>query len=262
MCVHCGQTVGTFPYARKATIAFMWATCPCREAVWLADWQAVAAIEAAYRQQQTEQRLGDSGMRLVQDLQLATFDPTRLMNAADAAHPYTVATAWLAQALDYGPQARYRDGASPLPALYFYSPGKGRGKTHLAAGLAHAVVEQHKLVAFLQEHSYLERRWGCDLEELEQVSSLPGDRAWLTVIDDIGQRARASDAVADAWYAVFNRRWLKAGWTIITSNKTPDELVEQGTINDATYSRIAQMTGKRVITFEGEDVRLATATHG
>ncbi len=216
-------------------------------------------MDAAYRQGRTESQLGNTGLRQVASLTLDTFDPARLRSRTPADHPLRIARGWLAAALDYGRQASYRDAASPPAALYFYSPGKGRGKTHLAAGIAHQATAAHELVAFIQEHSYLERRWSCGFEQLEQVSALPGDRAWLTVIDDIGQRARAGASVADAWYAVLNRRWLKAGWTIVTSNLTPDELLAQGTINDATYSRLGQMTRSQLIFFDAPDARLELA---
>ncbi len=113
-----------------------------------------------------------------------------------------------------------------------------------------------KLVAFLEETSYLERRWSCPLTEIERLTALPGDHAWLTVIDDLGQRGKASEAMADAWYAVINRRWLKRGWTIFTSNRFPEELVDQGTINEATFSRLMQLIGMRMVFFNGEVRRL------
>jgi len=81
-------------------------------------------------------------------------------------------------------------------------------------------------------------------------------RHWLTVIDDLGQKERASDTLRDAWYNVINPRWLKRGWLICTSNWTPDELVERGTINAATYSRLVQMTHGKFLTFDGADQRL------
>ncbi len=189
-------------------------------------------------------------------LHLDSFQPERLHSSRPEAHPWAIARTWLESVGDR-PHGDYADKSLPRPALYFYSPRKGCGKTHLAAAIANAVRTRGKLVAFLEETSYLERRWSCQFSEVERLTALPGDHAWLTVIDDLGQRGKASESVADAWYAVINRRWLKQGWTIFTSNRLPEELVDQGTINEATYSRLMHMIGKRVVFFDGEDQRLA-----
>ncbi len=215
----------------------------------------MTARDAQYRQEQAERELGDTGLKRIQHFTLDTFDPDLLVSAAQDTHPLQVATTWLATILRL-PHADYHAPDSPPAALYFYSPGKGRGKTHLAAALALEARAQGKLVAYLEETSYLERRWSCPITDLEKLTALPGERAWLTVIDDLGQRHKPSPAVADAWYAVINRRWLKAGWTIITSNKLPDELVDTGTIGEATYSRLMQLIRTQVIYFDGVDQRL------
>ena len=97
------------------------------------------------------------------------------------------------------------------------------------------------------------------------MQSLVGDQCWLTVIDDLGKSppnnpTRKSGAQT-AWYDIVNRRYLKRGWTIITSNSTLEQLAEQGTINDATYSRLAQMTRRTMIVFIGADYRLIDVYH-
>lgn len=215
----------------------------------------VRNLEAAKRQQEADMLLGDTGMTRVEHLSLDRFDPRRLRAPDEASHPYHAASRWLAAIMDR-PVADYHNG---LPAaLYFYSPGKGRGKTHLAAGLAWEARKNHKLTAYVPEGIYIERSWACSFEEKEALASLPGERAWLTVIDDLGQRVpgRGSNGIANAWYSVFDRRWLRRGWTIITSNLTLDELLDQGTINEATHSRLRQMTRSQMIKFDGVDQRL------
>jgi DNA replication protein DnaC len=118
-----------------------------------------------------------------------------------------------------------------------------------------------KLTVFLEEVSYLERAWAADFADKEQLSMLPGESAWLTVIDDIGQNPPGRDprGLQKAWYNVINRRWLKAGWTIITSNKTLEQLMDQGTLSEAAYSRLYQMTRGEVVLMEADDQRLRGA---
>jgi hypothetical protein len=234
----------------------MWRPCDTCAARWEREYAEIVAGDTAARNAQVERELGDTGLKRIELFTFDTFDASWLHSRTQVEHPALIARHWLHQIhpLPHG-DMHAEDG--PTPALYFYSPGKGRGKTHLAGALANAAKDMGKLVAFLEETSYLERRWSCPISEIEKLTALPGDRAWLTVIDDLGQRGKASESVADAWYAVINRRWLKAGWTIFTSNLQPHELLEQGTINEATYSRLMHLIRKRVLFFSGDDRRLA-----
>lgn len=247
-CSQCGQLRGTMALDWRGETRYLLTACDCQEVA----AARIAERDARYRQQQLLAELGDTGQKLIEGLELDRFNPRLLANAG-ATHPYAIATAWLTEILDAGDRGDYHAG--PPVALYFYSPGKGRGKTHLAAACFWEARRNHRLAVFLDETSYYERRRSCKMEELERLSTLPGNRAWLTVVDDLGNR-RPTEALMDDWYAVFNRRWLRRGWTIITSNKTPDQLVEQRTIDEATYSRLMQMIRKRVIYFDGPDVRL------
>ncbi len=256
-CPACGAEQGTVPiyvpmYQRTE---YWWADCPCRLAAIADDELQREALINRYDQRQKEEKMKDDSMRRIAHLTLDTFEPGWLNSETPAQHPYAVATAWLSRILP-APHGDYRTATLPPAALYLYSPGKGRGKTHLAAAITNAARDAGKRVAFVEEHAYLQARWGRPIGEAEQLTERLGEQAWLTVIDDLGQRAKAGASVADAWYALFNRRWMQARWTIITSNRTPDELVAQGTINEATYSRIAQMTNKEIITFHGVDQRL------
>jgi hypothetical protein len=211
----------------------------------------VAEVDAAL--------LGDPGMKRIEHLTLDQFNP-HLLADVDGQHPYAVATSWLVAIQDRAGVIRYGEG--PPACLYFYSAGKGRGKTHLAAGLFHQARTLGCRVAFVEELSYLSRYWNMPLcAEREQMITLPGERAWLTVFDDLGRRVPGRDRAStqNAWNDVIGRRYNRRGWTIITSNKTLDELVAQGTIDDAAYSRIYEMTQGARLDFVGEDYRLRGA---
>jgi hypothetical protein len=253
-CATCGATNTTIGLTdHRGQLRYFWRTCACVEVEIARDAERIAAMGAARRQSEADALLGDAGMTAVASMRLDSFVPDRL---GGVVNPYDQALGWLRTAFVYGPKADYRDAASPPACLYFYSGGKGRGKTHLAAGLAWETQGAGKLAAFVQEHAYLTRLWSCKFADLEQVSGLPGDRAWLTVVDDIGQRSSAGATVSDAWYSVFNQRWLKAGWTIVTSNWLPEELLQRGTINDATLSRLLQMTRGEIVYFDATDARM------
>ncbi len=257
-CPHgCGRENGTVGSDRPGYgMFYLWEVCPCRDEVWAGEHaRKEAQITAGHSTQPTEVQMVNASLAQVAHFTLSDFASKRLTSTTAETHPLAVATTWLERILPL-PHGDYRDEHTPPVALYFYSRGNGRGKTHLAAAVANAAKEAKKRVAFVNEQTYLANRWSLSLEGANAYTSLLSERAWLTVIDDLGARSRVSDTVSDAWYELLNDRWLGERWTIITSNKTPDELLEQGTINIATWSRIGQMTEMELVEFVGDDQRL------
>jgi hypothetical protein len=59
--------------------------------------------------------------------------------------------------------------------------------------------------------AYIERYWATPLEERARLSVRPSEWAWLTVLDDLGQRESTGPGLRDAWYDIINPRWLKRG---------------------------------------------------
>jgi len=227
-----------------------WSDCSCIDRG-IKKYEEQRDAAGAYQaEQRSEGGPARSDLRSVKHMTFATFDTSRYPAAGN---PAAEARAWLAEALPE-PYADYHRGAPAC--LYFYSAGKGRGKTHLAAAVASEAHAAGKVTFFADEIGYIERYWSLGLEAKAELSKTAGVSAWLTVVDDLGQRERATDTLRDAWYAVFNPRWLKRGWTVVTSNYTPDELLRRGTINDATYSRLVQMCGGQLVAFDGGDYRM------
>lgn len=252
-CPRCGEIVTATEYTSSygKTVRY-WSGCSCLGEA--ADRSA--AFSAAASRYQADQRSENAGdTRSLLGFTFETFDPLRL---AGGEKLVTAARRWLEQIQPLSVAPSYTDDDAPRPCLYFHSAGKGRGKTHLAGALVNVARQAGRLVAFADEIAYIERYWAATLEEKAKLSALPGERAWLTVLDDLGQRESTGAGLRDAWYDVVNQRWLKRGWTIVTSNWTPDELLTRGSINEATYSRIVQMTRGRLITFTGNDQRLPT----
>lgn len=238
---------------------WFWRECQCQ----LARNTAASARLDQLRTTPGPQAITGTSMEQVAHFQLATFEPERLLGAGDE-HPFNIATSWLAQILDRR-CGDYRDPDAPQAALYFYAPsdgkgdeGTGRGKTHLAAGLLWEAHRQRKLTVYVDEYRYIDRYLGADLSEHEALAGLPGERAWLTLIDDIGRRQIAGKGagIQSAWADLITRRWNARGWTIITSNWTLEELVDRKTIDLAIYSRLYQMTRGEYVVFDGVDQRL------
>lgn len=249
-CPGCGEEIELreMPGYGGRTLRY-WSDCRCLSEALERDAKIAEAIPRLLAQQHGALT---TDLSAIEHLTLDTFDKSTLV-ATNGGNPHDVAVRWLDR-ISQSPEASYHGG--PPVALYFHSQGKGRGKTHLAAGIALEARKLGKLVAWCDEVSYIERYWAADLEEKARLSRLMGERAWLTVLDDLGQRENTPASLRDAWYDVVNPRWLERGWTIITSNRTLDELLGHGTINEATYSRLAQMTRSQVVEFTGTDQRL------
>jgi len=190
-------------------------------------------------------------------LTLAGFEASRLADR----YPYDAAMRWLDDIQTHQVVTSYRSG--PPAALLFSGP-RGRGKTHLAIGLMLRLRAAGRRVAILNEKKYLHQTRTVPFgPPLEALVAIPGERAWLTVFDDIGKHKIENESdrvrVQNAWYAVLDRRYNARRWTIFTSERTLDQLVAQGTIDDALYGRMYEMTRGVELTFTGPDQRLAGA---
>ena len=227
-----------------------WSDCRCIHA-------SISRLDAISRE--SERLQADQRVEVIADpvpiaqFTFETFDAGRLANGAQL---LAIVRGWLSAIGPLPVAPSYND--KPRCCLYFYSAGKGRGKTHLAGAVVNQVRANHRRAVLIDEISYIESYWAASLEERKKLSALPGEKAWLTVIDDLGQKETAGAGLRDAWYDIINPRWLKRGWLIVTSNWTPDQLVERGTINPASYSRLVQMTHGKLLTFDGADQRLIT----
>ncbi len=191
-------------------------------------------------------------------LTLDAYHPEWLADRA----PFDAAVKWL-DAIDLAHVVHgYRVG--PHAALYFRGL-RGRGKTHLAIALALQARARDRRIAVLNEAKYLHQIRSVEFgAPYEALVAEPGERAWLTVFDDIGKYKPTSDTdrarVQNAWYGVLDRRYNRRRYAIFTSEKSLEELVGQGTLDDSLYSRIYEMTRGVELPFTGPDQRLRGAS--
>lgn len=264
-CPACGAPQGVLAVPWRGSTRYVWRPCPCREqAIEAAEARDLAWRAELARAYARRDPADDLEALAAQGLTLTRFRRELLEAGPSGEHPLDVATSWLEALRGLG-RVVLADENAPPAMLYLTSPTRGCGKTHLAAGLALAARAVGRRTALVEEKRLLAAYWGASLEEQERLLTYYGERTWLLVIDDLGRRPvrRASEeettAAADVWDALINRRYALGGWTIITSNLTPTELLDQGAITLSTFSRIGQMTRRRVVRFRGEDRRLAPA---
>ena len=260
-CPSCGAEQGTLAVTWRGTITYLWRSCVCSE-------ERIKALEARDRMRHDAlariytqgEAANDLDILAHQGLTLARFRRELVSGSSDT-HPLDLAVNWLNAALAAGPYAVYTDKACPAALLYLTSPTRGCGKTHLATGLALTARETGQRVALIEEKRLLAAYWGASLEEQERLLVRYGESTWLLVIDDLGRRSvrrqsqEETTSVGDVWDALLNSRYTNGGWTIITSNCTPTELLDRGTINRSTFSRIGQMTLRQMVMLHGEDQR-------
>lgn len=262
-CPVCGAPQGVMEVLWQGGARYLWRPCLCREGAIAAsearDVARRASLAQAYAQRDPAD---DLDALMAQGLTLERFRRELLEAGPSGEHPLDVATGWLASIAGLE-GARHADESAPPAMLYLTSPTRGCGKTHLAAGLALAARAAARRAALVEEKRLLAAYWGASLEEQERLLMRYGERVWLLVIDDLGRRPvrrqgeEETSGAADVWDVLLNRRYALGGWTVITSNLTPTELLDQGTINLSTFSRVGQMTRRRVVRFRGEDRRLA-----
>ncbi len=251
-CPRCKELIEFRQLGTREHAIRYWSDCSC----WLQECDQAAHRNASAQDHASDYRAEPifSDVRQYQGFTFDAFDSSFLVGGDKLV---AAGRRWLEQAgvLPFADRS-YTD---PRCCLYFHSTGKGRGKTHLAAAIALTARAADKTISIVDETGFLETYWAAGFEQRAHLTSGPADRAWLTVFDDMGSREKTPEGLRDLWYDLIGPRWLKRGWTIVTSNWTLDELAARGTIDDRVYSRLYQMTGGKIITFDGADQRLAGA---
>lgn len=138
----------------------------------------------------------------------------------------------------------------------------GSGKTHLCTAVCRKLLRDGKEVRYMP--------WRQDIRELKAMDSAAQTEALKKLqtapylfIDDLFKTSRAADgsaapSVSDVNYAfdIINYRYTKRLPTIISTERTPEELVE---IDEATGGRIVEMAQGRTYSIEkkpGRNYRL------
>lgn len=226
----------------------------------------VARMDAQQRQQRARLEYGDPALDDLTkaDWSAETYDPSRSQSVDGGPTPFAQAVTWLGAIQTYehagwdpytapGAYGNYQDPACPAVALMFV--GKpGRGKTHLAGAIAQMALNNGRSVRRINEAAYLAAYW-ADLSNQSAMITKLAVQPWLLIIDDVGQRANGGPGVNDAYYALINKRYERAGWTIITSNYSLDDLQDRRILTSVSVSRLTQMTRKHEILCGGPDLR-------
>ena len=127
----------------------------------------------------------------------------------------------------------------------------GVGKTHLAAAVAHVLIDKGVPVLF---HTYSEH-----LQEIRNEFDHTGAQKYLSlmksnpmlVLDDLGKEKR-SEWSSSILFDVINSRYERQLPVIITSNFTAAELADH--VGSAVWSRLYETSG--VVVMSGADHRM------
>lgn len=126
----------------------------------------------------------------------------------------------------------------------------GTGKTHLAVTIILAAKAMNLSALFITEDGIFDKfkaEWGDPAEEMKFLLMI--QRVRFLVIDDMGIR-RPSDYVSDRYEAILNTRYASGIPTIITTNKSPDQLKE---VYERQMSRLAGNVDLHIVGPDGRE---------
>ena len=127
----------------------------------------------------------------------------------------------------------------------------GSGKTHLCTAICRARLLAGDEVRYMPWRDKVAEFKGMSLDNERRAEILNGYKtAQILYIDDLYKVGRAADGSSNPTgadiglaFEIVNHRYINHLPTILSTEKTPQELVE---IDEATGSRIIEMSGKNV----------------
>ena len=152
--------------------------------------------------------------------------------------------------------------------LFIYGP-RGTGKTKLTAIIANERVKEGKPVLFSSVPDLMgDIRASFHRGNTEETLQSVKEAAFL-VLDDLGAE-RMTEWVGEQLFAIINHRYNERLTTVITSNYSPDDIIERMAIVDREGNVVDDMQGNRimsrifgmceVIRLGGEDYRTRGVT--
>lgn len=219
--------------------------CPQEAVAEQADAEQVEQARQALKERQWAQELQRAGLvgklaRATLENYVATTEAQKRQRAI--AHQY--ATALIAG--DLGDQ----------PWLIFYGP-YGLGKTHLAAAVLHeAMRARWRNCYFRPWAEYLRRLMNSfEKDAEERTGDITNElaRGRLVVIDDLDSKQPSKSGFAESeLFTVLNGRYNDRAPTILTFNRTPDEMVPW--LGAAVVDRLIEVQFQ-IVQFKGQSYR-------
>lgn len=141
--------------------------------------------------------------------------------------------------------ARWIIGDDSGKGLFLYGP-RGTGKTKLAAIIANERLRQGKPVLFSSVPDLLgDIRASFHRGDTEEVLQSVKEASFL-VLDDLGAE-RMTEWVGEQLFAIVNYRYNERLSTVVTSNFSPDEIIERMATVDRDGHVIDDMQGQRIM---------------
>lgn len=238
--VHGAYTAKLIPIASEDP----WTHCPkCEEERRARNWALdKQQVMAEIRQKQVEQDMGRAA--IPQRFAFKTLDTFRVETEKQA-KALQSCREYLATWEEVQTQGRC--------LLLLGAPGTG--KTHLAVGIAHAVLAMGKTAVYTRAANIFQavKETYSNREKSEKEVYLQYRQPDLLVIDEIGRQYRSEAEKLMLWQ-VIDDRYEACKPTVVVSNMAPNDFLEY--LGQAAFSRLIEDGGK-VIGFDGANMRFA-----
>lgn len=146
----------------------------------------------------------------------------------------------------------------PSGKPFFIAAGSsGTGKTVLAAATASEFMTRGLSVVTVTAFDFVKRakeyHTQFAVDDYRDLFS-PMLDCDLLVIDDLGTEIMLKNITREYFYTVINERWLRRKYTFITTNLSPNALLER--YGEAVFSRLCDRSAARLYNMSAENVRL------
>lgn len=258
ICSQCGTICHAREVVYGARMRLIWSMCACMDAIITHAEATRAAAQTLYQHYVERESRADTTLEEFdrQGMTLARFRSRDIELDENGTHPWDEMRAWLSRAFQRG--ADRSEHGDIAGALYLYSGTRGNGKTHAAVALLELAAAHGWPVAAIEEERFAQQCWGRDIEGQARLIARFAQMPGLLLIDDIGRR-EPSRGLRNLYDALISRRYAEGGWTVLTSNYTPAELLRDNAINESTFSRLGGLISRRFLTITGYDHRIESS---
>lgn len=176
--------------------------------------------------------------------------PTVDFAAAQKTAPKAIAKVYVAA-------KAYADGYPDGKPFFILTGSSGTGKTVLASATATELMAHGAAVVTISAFEFVRRAKDYHTQfAIDDYYDLftPMLDCDALVIDDLGTETMLKNITREYFYTVINERWMRKKFTVITTNLTPNQLLER--YGEAVFSRLCDKNSANLFTVSAPNARI------